>query len=135
MEVVIRLKDQIDLSRGDMLCRPGNMPLVGDEVEAMVCWMAERPLTPGGRYVLKHTTRWLNAVVTDLSYRLDIDSLHRDVEATHLALNDVGRVSIRTAGPLFFDEYRKNRATGSFILTEASTNATVAAGMILAPAR
>ncbi|HLN05880.1 MAG TPA: GTP-binding protein [Acidimicrobiales bacterium] len=131
--VVVRLEDDIDISRGDMLCRPHNRPNVGQDLSAMVCWMAEGPLRPGAMYAIKHTTRWARALVRSLQYRLDVNSLHRDEGAGELKLNDIGRIHLRTTVPLFYDEYRHNRATGSFILVDEQTNATVAAGMLLRP--
>ncbi len=131
MSVILRLADELDVSRGDMICRPGNHPTVGQEIEAMVCWLSERPLNPGGKYALKHTTRWCRAVVRDLRYRLDINTLHRDEHAATLTMNEIGRLSLRATAPLMYDSYRRNRTTGSFILVEEATNATVAAGMIL----
>ena len=131
MSVTIRLEDDIDISRGDMICRPGNQPHVRQDVEAMVCWLSDQPMAAGGRYAIKHTTRWGRAVVRDLRYRLDVTSLHREEGTTNLGLNDIGRVTLRTTVPLMADEYRRNRATGSFILVDEATNATVGAGMIL----
>ena len=131
MSVTIRLADELDVSRGDMLCRPHNQPNVGQDVDAMLCWMDERSrLTPGAKYVIKHTTRSARALVRDLHYRLDVNTLHRDETATHLALNEIGRVTLRTTSPLFWDEYRRNRTTGSFVLVDEHTHTTVAAGMI-----
>ncbi len=131
MSVVVRLADDLDISRGDMLCRPRNQPNVGQDVSAMVCWMAETPLRAGAKFAIKHTTRWGRALVKDLQYRLDVNTLHRDQDSAELRLNDIGRINIRTTVPLFFDEYRSNRGTGSFILVDESSNATVGAGMIL----
>jgi bifunctional enzyme CysN/CysC len=133
MSVTVRLKDDLDVSRGDMLCRPSNRPTVGQDVEAMICWLTETPLRIRGRYAIKHTTREARALVSDLQYRLDVNTLHRDESADTLSLNEIGRVTLRTTTPLFYDEYRRNRATGSFILVDEATNATVAGGMILAP--
>ncbi len=132
MSVTIRLEDDLDVSRGDMICRPNNRPAVGQDLEAMVCWMSEAgALTPRSKYHLKHTTRWARAMVTDLHYRLDVNTLHRDEAAESLGLNEIGRVGLRVTQPLFFDEYRRNRETGSFVLVDEATNNTVAAGMIL----
>ncbi len=132
MSVTIRLEDEIDISRGDMICRPKNQPSVGQDIDAMVCWMSETgALRPRQKLAIKHTTRWARTMVTDLQYRLDVNTLHRDDEADELALNEIGRVSLRTTAPLFYDEYRRNRITGSFILVDEVTNNTVAAGMIL----
>jgi len=133
MSVVVRLADELDISRGDMLCRPHNRPSEGQDISAMVCWMAEAPLKAGAKLMLKHTTRWARALVKDLQYRLDVNTLHRDTQSTELVLNDIGRIDLRTTVPLFYDEYRSNRVTGSFVLVDEGTNATVGAGMILRP--
>jgi bifunctional enzyme CysN/CysC len=131
MSVTVRLADDLDVSRGDMICRVHNRPSVGQDIDAMITWMAEAPLRVGGKYVVKHTTRTAKAMVQDLRYRLDINSLHRDLDATTLALNDIGRIEMRVTVPLFFDEYRRNRATGSFILIDEFTNNTVGACLIV----
>jgi sulfate adenylyltransferase subunit 1 (EFTu-like GTPase family) len=133
MSVTMRLTDDIDVSRGDMLCRPHNRPAVGQDLDAMVCWMTERPVQQGDFLALKHTTRWVRAVVRDIHYRLDVNTLHRDESASSLTLNDVGRVSLRVTQPLFYDSYRRNRKTGSFILATEDTNLTAGAGMLLGP--
>jgi bifunctional enzyme CysN/CysC len=134
MSVIIRLEDDVDISRGDMICRAGNHPEASQDIEAMVCWMTDRPLAPGAKYAIKHTTRWARAVVKDLRYRLDVNTLHRDEQAESLTLNEIGRVSLRTTSPLMVDEYKRNRTTGSFILVDEATNSTVGAGMIIHPA-
>ncbi|MFC4104701.1 sulfate adenylyltransferase subunit 1 [Micromonospora zhanjiangensis] len=132
MSVTVRLTDELDVSRGDMICRPNNAPTVAQDIEAMVCWLDEsQPLRVGGKYALKHTTRSARAVVRALHYRLDVNSLHRDESATGLALNEIGRLRLRTTVPLLADEYRRNRTTGGFILIDESTNRTVGAGMIV----
>jgi bifunctional enzyme CysN/CysC len=132
MSVTIRLADEIDIGRGDMICRPNNAPRVAQDIEAMVCWMDEtRPLTVGAKYAVKHTTRSARTIVRGLQYRLDVNSLHRDEAATSLTLNEIGRVRLRTTVPLLADEYRRNRTTGGFILIDETTNRTVAAGMII----
>ncbi len=132
MSVSIRLTDDVDVSRGDMICRAHNRPQVGQDIEAMVCWMGEASsLRTGSKLAIKHTTRSARALVKDLHYRLDVNTLHRDHDADQLALNEIGRITMRTTAPLFFDDYRRNRDTGSFILIDEATNATVAAGMIL----
>ena len=131
--VVVRLEDDLDISRGDMLCRPNNRPNVGQDVSAMICWMAEAPLRAGATFAIKQTTRWARALVRSLQYRLDVNALHRDSRASELELNDIGRVHLRTTAPLFYDEYRDNKATGSFVLVDEQTNATVAAGMLRRP--
>ncbi|MDM4722415.1 GTP-binding protein [Micromonospora sp. WMMA1363] len=132
MSVTVRLADEIDISRGDMICRPNNFPAVAQDIEAMVCWMDEtRPLQVGGRYAIKHTTRSARAIVRGLHYRLDVNSLHRDEAAGELNLNEIGRVRLRTTIPLLADEYRRNRTTGGFVIIDEATNRTVGAGMIV----
>jgi bifunctional enzyme CysN/CysC len=131
MSVVVHLEDDLDVSRGDLICRPHNQPVATRELDAMICWMAEAPLRPGAKLAIKHTTRTARAVLDDLRYRLDVNTLHRDLEATELGLNDIGRVTLRTSAPLIVDPYRRNRATGSFILVDEARNDTVAGGMIL----
>ena len=132
MSVTVHLADDVDVSRGDMICRPNNRPHVGQDLDAMICWMSDKPFVRGGRYVLKHTTRTTRAIVTDLLYRLDVNNGHRDEATGQLAKNDIGRVRLRTTTPVLYDAYRRNRATGSFILVDEATNATVGAGMLLA---
>jgi sulfate adenylyltransferase subunit 1 (EFTu-like GTPase family) len=131
MSVTVHLADDVDISRGDMLCRPKNQPTVGQDLDAMVCWMSERPLQVRGRYALKHTTRWTRAVVTELLYRIDVNTGHRDESSPEMKLNELGRIRLRTTTPVIYDEYKQNRVTGSFILVDEATNATVAAGMLL----
>ena len=135
MAVTMRLSSELDISRGDMICRPHNQPTGSQDLTAMVAWLDDRSeLAPGGKYFIKHTTRTARALVKTLHYRLDVNTLHRHEDATTLALNEIGRVSLRTTQPLFFDEYRRNRTTGSFILIDEHTNATVAGGMIIGEA-
>ncbi|HTI21375.1 MAG TPA: adenylyl-sulfate kinase [Kutzneria sp.] len=132
--VTVRLDDELDVARGDLICRPHNRPHVGQDIDAMVCWLTERStLTPGARYTMRHTTRSVRAQVHDLTYRIDVNTLHRDEAAESLSLNEIGRVRLRTQAPLLFDSYRRNRSTGSFILVDDATNNTVAAGMITEP--
>ncbi|WP_344112797.1 sulfate adenylyltransferase subunit CysN [Kribbella alba] len=130
MSVTIRLTDELDVSRGDMICRVHNAPSVTQDVDAMVCWMDDVPMRPGQKFAIKHTTRSARAMVKDLRYRLDVNSLHRDMAADHLGLNDIGRVRLRTTQPLLCDEYRRNRSTGGFVLIDEATNRTVGAGMV-----
>ncbi len=131
MSVTLVLEDDLDISRGDMICRPHNQPMVSQDVEAMVCWMSDaRPLAARDRLVVKHTSRTVKAIVRELHYRLDVNTLHRDENAERLGLNEVGRVSLRLTQPLFFDPYTRNRQTGGLILIDESTNATVGAVMI-----
>jgi bifunctional enzyme CysN/CysC len=133
MAVTVRLTDDLDVSRGDMICRPTNVPHVTQDLDAMVSWMTDAPLRPRQRIAVKHSTRTVRAMVKDLQYRLDVNTLHRDMEATELGLNDIGRVQLRTTQPLFVDDYSRNRITGRFILIDEATNATVGAGMLTTP--
>jgi bifunctional enzyme CysN/CysC len=133
MSVSIRLADDLDVGRGDLFCRPNNSPTVTQDLDAMVCWFNERPLREGAVLGIKHTTRSARARVQTVQYRLDVNSLHRDDQEQLLAMNDIGRVSFRTTTPLFVDEYRRNRVTGSFILIDEATFETVGAGMVLPP--
>jgi bifunctional enzyme CysN/CysC len=130
MSVSLRLADDLDISRGDMLCRPRNVPAVTQDLDLMVCWMGDRPMLPRTTVTVKHTTRTARAMVGDLRYRLDIDTLHRDPDATRLHRNEIGRVGLRVTSPLFCDPYTRNRLTGGVILIDDATNSTVAAGMI-----
>jgi bifunctional enzyme CysN/CysC len=133
MSVVMRLADDVDVGRGDMLARPGNHPVVTQDLEATVCWMVDRPLAPGAKYWLKHTTRSVRAVVKDLRYRIDVNTLHREEGVASLGLNEIGRVTLRTTAPVMVDPYRRNRTTGSFILIDEASNTTAGAGMVLGP--
>jgi sulfate adenylyltransferase large subunit len=131
MSVVVHLTDDVDVSRGDMFARPGNQPTTGQDLDAMVCWMAERPLNARTMLALKHTTRNVRAMVTDVTYRLDVNTLHRDEHPGALGLNDIGRVTLRATSPIHHDPYTRNRTTGSLILIDEASNATVGAGMLL----
>jgi sulfate adenylyltransferase large subunit len=130
MSVTIRLADDVDVSRGDMICRPQNAPRPSQDIDAMVCWMTNAPLRPRQKLAIKHTTRTGRALVKDIQYRLDVNSLHRDQDTGELGLNEIGRVQLRTTVPLLCDPYSKNRTTGSFILIDEATGVTVGAGMI-----
>ncbi len=130
MSVTVRLEDDVDVSRGDMICRPQNAPEPSQDIDAMVCWMSNTPLQPRQKLAIKHTTRSARALVKDLQYRLDVNSLHRDLETKQLSLNEIGRVQLRTTVPLLCDSYEKNRTTGSFILIDEATGVTLGAGMI-----
>ena len=131
MSVTLLLADDLDVSRGDMFCRPHNQPASTQDIEAMVCWMSDvRSLSAGGRVIVKHTTRTVKAIVRDLHYRLDVNTLHRDEAATQLGLNEIGRVSLRVTQPLFCDPYARNRMTGGLILIDEATGATLGAAMI-----
>ncbi len=131
MSVTLQLEDQLDVSRGDMLCRPHNQPTIARELDAMLCWMAAKPMEVSSRYVIKHTTRSAKAVVDEIQYRVDVDTLHRDETDGGLGLNDIGRVRLRSSLDLLVDPYARNRTTGSFILIDEATNDTVGAGMLL----
>ena len=131
LSVVIQLEDDVDVSRGDMLCRPHNQPTVAQELEAMLCWMSDTPLKAGSRYWLKHTTGSVRAVVDDLRYRIDVNTLHREEIADQLVLNEIGRLRLRTSAPLMLDEYRDSRTTGGFVLIDEATSDTVGAGMVV----
>ncbi len=131
MAVTVLLTDDLDISRGDMICRPHNHPTPSQDLDAMVAWMdSESPLALRKIYTLKHTTRSVRAMVTDLRYRLDVSTLHREEGVSQLGLNEIGRVTLRATAPLFADDYRRNRVTGSFVLIDEATNQTAAAGML-----
>jgi sulfate adenylyltransferase subunit 1 (EFTu-like GTPase family) len=130
MSVSIRLADDLDVSRGDMLCRPHNAPAASQDLDAMVCWFSERPMRPGAVYAIKQTTRVARARIQDLRYRLDVNTLSRVDQVSELQMNEIGRTNLRTTTPLFVDAYRRNRMTGSFILIDEATNETVGAGMV-----
>ncbi|HEX7160170.1 MAG TPA: GTP-binding protein [Trebonia sp.] len=131
MSVTLLLDDDVDISRGDMICRPNNRPKPAQDIEGMVCWMsADRPLTPRSRLIVKHTTRTVKGIVGDLLYRIDVNTLHRDESATQLGLNEIGRIKVRVTQPLFVDPYSRNRMTGGLILIDEATNTTVGTLMI-----
>ena len=130
MSVALRFAEQLDVSRGDMVVEAGDQPVCARELEAMVCWMSEQPLTPRGRYTIKHTTRSARAIVEQIEHRIDINTLEHQ-PAAQLSLNEIGRLKLRTSAPLIVDPYARNRTTGSFILIDESTNDTVGAGMVL----
>lgn len=133
MSVVMQLADDLDISRGDMIVRPHNIPFIDQTLDCMICWMNTKPLYPDGRYIIRHTTREIKGIVKQIQYKIDINTLHRIPEVTSLELNEIGRITIRTAQPLFFDSYQHNRTTGSIILIDETTNETVGAGMIREP--
>ena len=130
MSVTVRLEDDVDVSRGDMIARVNNAPKPSQDIDAMICWMTNEPLRPRQKLAIKHTTRSGRAMVKDVQYRLDVNTLHRDQETKELGLNEIGRVQLRTTVPLLCDPYSKNRTTGSFILIDEATGVTVGAGMI-----
>ncbi len=129
--VVMTLKDEIDISRGDMLVKANNPPNVGQDLEAMVCWFSQKPMEPRGKYLLRHTTKETKAIVQELRYQVDIETLHKKEGVPTLGMNDIGRIALRTASPVFHDSYRRNRLTGSFVLVDPGTHETVAAGMVV----
>ena len=131
MSVALRLRDQLDISRGDMICRPANRPASGQDIDAMLCWFDQRSLALDTTYTVKHTTRSVRGRVQQVRYRLDTDSLHRHEGVDQLNMNEIGRITLRTTQPLFFDSYQRCRSTGSFILIDETTNSTVGCGMIL----
>jgi bifunctional enzyme CysN/CysC/sulfate adenylyltransferase subunit 1 len=130
MSVTVRLADDVDVSRGDMIARLKNAPAPSQDIDAMICWMTNEPLRKGQKLAIKHTTRTGRAMIKDIQYRLDVNTLHRDQETGELGLNEIGRVQLRTTVPLLCDSYSKNRTTGSFILIDEATGVTVGAGMI-----
>ncbi|MGD0706095.1 MAG: GTP-binding protein [Trebonia sp.] len=131
MSVTLLLDDDVDISRGDLICRPNNRPAAAQDIEGMVCWMsADRPLAPRSRLIVKHTTRTVKGIVTDLHYRIDVNTLHRDENATQLGLNEIGRVRMRLTQPVFADPYSRNRLTGGMILIDEASNTTVGTVMI-----
>ncbi|NBR98908.1 MAG: sulfate adenylyltransferase, partial [Actinobacteria bacterium] len=132
--VTVLLKDDLSITRGDMLCRPNNRPRTSQELEAMLCWMDDAaPLQLDKIYTVKHTTKLARGKVSNVLYRLDISNLHRETNIKELKFNEIGRVTLHTTSPLFFDDYHQNRTTGSFILVDESSGQTVAAGMLLSP--
>ena len=131
MSVCITLEDDIDISRGDMFVRENNKPNIEQDIDVMICWMNEKKLIPRGKYTIRHTSQTARCIIKDVKYKMDINTLHRLEDDKEIGLNDIGRITIRTTKPLFFDSYRRNRNTGSIILVDEATNETVAAGMII----
>jgi sulfate adenylyltransferase subunit 1 len=131
MSIVMTLEDDIDISRGDMIVRPGNQPRVEQDLDIMMCWLNNKPMTPGGKYAIKHTTNESRAMVKEVVYKVNINTLQREESDKDIRMNDIARVRLRTTKPLMMDSYRKNRITGSVILIDEGTNETVAAGMIV----
>ncbi|MDA0346412.1 MAG: GTP-binding protein [Verrucomicrobia bacterium] len=130
--VSMLLYDNIDISRGDMIVKPNNKPNVGQDIEAMICWFSDNEtLRPGSRFLMKHTTKEVKAIVRESRYKVNVNTLHKLEGDPEFKLNEVGRISLRVSAPLFYDSYKNNRTTGSFILVDINTNATVAAGMII----
>jgi sulfate adenylyltransferase subunit 1 len=131
MSVTMTLTDDVDVSRGDLIAKPNNQPQAGQDIDLMLCWMNLRPVSVGSKFFLRHTSREVRGVLKEITYRLDINTLHRQEGIEQLAMNDIARVKIRTGLPLAFDSYRKNRITGSVIIVDEGTNETVGAGMII----
>ncbi|MEO1652393.1 MAG: sulfate adenylyltransferase subunit CysN [Bacteroidota bacterium] len=131
MSVSITLEDEIDISRGDMIVRPNNQPEIEQDIEAMVCWLNPKAPIDRAKYYVRHTSREARAMIKEVLYKMDVNTLHRVENDKNIKMNDIARIRIRTTAPLFFDSYRKNRQTGSLILVDESTNETVAAGMII----
>ncbi len=132
MSVAVTLVDEIDISRGDMLVKPNNPPVPRQDVEAMICWFsADKTLAARGKYILRHTTKEVKAIVKEVRYKVNINTLHKIEADLEFTLNDIGRISLRTSAPIIADSYKSNRITGSFVLIDDQTNETVAAGMII----
>ena len=131
MSVTMTLEDDLDLSRGDMIVRPNNKPNVEQDLELMICWFNEKPLQLRGKYTLMHTSNEVRCVIKDVRYKMNINTLSRDMEFDSISMNDIARIQIRTTKPLFFDSYNRNRITGSVILVDEGSHETVAAGMII----
>lgn len=131
MSVCMTLNDDLDISRGDMIVRVNNSPKPQQDIDLMVCWMNEKKLVLNGKYHIKHTSKDVRCIVKDIKYKMDINNLHRLEDNKEIGLNDIARISIRTTSPLFTDEYRRNRMTGSLIIIDEATNETLGAGMIL----
>jgi sulfate adenylyltransferase subunit 1 len=130
LSVTMTLADDIDLSRGDMLVRENNQPEKTNILDARICWFGDKPLNTSSRFILRHLTQEVQAKITDVLYRIDINTLHRDENNKTVEVNDIARISIKTASPVLIDSYRKNRITGAFILVDPSTHSTVAAGVV-----
>lgn len=131
MSITLTLEDEIDISRGDMIVRPNNQPKISQDIDLMVCWLSEKPLSPRGKYALRHTSKEVRCMIKEVNYKVDINSLHRLEDDKEIKCNDIARISIRVTQPLFFDEYNVNRNTGSVIIIDEGTNNTVGAGMII----
>ena len=129
--VTIQLEDEIDISRGDMLVKPNNQPNSSQDLDARICWFSgSKKLTQGGKYLIKHTTKTAQAMISEITYKVDVNSLRKNEEDTEFNMNDIGRIKFRTSEPIFYDTYRRNRNTGSFILIDPFTHQTLAAGML-----
>jgi sulfate adenylyltransferase subunit 1 len=129
--VTLNLEDDIDISRGDMIVSPDNLPAAGQDITLMICWLNEKPMKPSGKYLVKHTTREVKCIIKEVNFKVNINTLDKDYSDKAVGLNEIAEISIRTTHPLFYDSYRKNRITGSLILVDEGTNETVCAGMII----
>lgn len=130
MSVTMTLKDDLGISRGDMIVRPNNLPNITQEFDVLLTWMVKAPLIAGKKIIIKHTTRESLALVKEIYYELDINTLHRDIEVDQLKLNSIGKIKIQSASPIFADDYKINRKTGSLILIDSNTFETLGAGLI-----
>src|SRR5690606_26017171 len=131
MSVTIRIEDDMDLGRGDMIVRTNNQPTVTQDIDLMICWMSDKPLQLNGKYAVKHTSRDARCIVKEIQYKMDINTLHRIEDDKTIGMNDIGRIKLRTTQPLFVDSYKRNRNTGSLILIDEASNETVGAGMVV----
>ena len=129
--VTLLLEDEIDVSRGDMIVKPNNQPNSSQDLDARVCWFsASKRLTQGSKLILRHTTKEAQVIVSEVKYKIDVNTLRKNEEQKELGMNDIGRISLRSSLPVFWDSYRRNRNTGSFVLVDPFTNETLAAGML-----
>ncbi len=131
MSITMTLEDEIDISRGDMIVRENNTPKVGQDIDVLVTWMNENSIQSRTKVIVRHTTNECIAMVKEIKYKIDINSLHRIESIDKLTINDIGRISLRTSKPLFYDAYKKNRQIGSLIIIDEQTNETIGAGMII----
>jgi len=129
--VTLTLEDDIDISRGDMIVHPDNLPVTGQDITMMICWLNEKPMKQDGKYLVRHSTRDVKCIIKEVNFKININTLDRDYNDKKIGLNEIGEISIRTTLPLFYDSYRKNRITGSLVLIDEGTNETVCAGMIV----
>ncbi len=129
--VTLRLSDDIDISRGDMIVKKGNLPEISQEIDMMICWFHEKPLNPSGKYIIRQTSRETRCLIREIEYKMDINTLEQNRTDLRIGMNDIGRIHIKTTQPLFFDSYFKNRITGSLVLIDEGSHQTVAAGMII----
>jgi sulfate adenylyltransferase subunit 1 len=129
--VTITLEDDIDISRGDMIVKENNMPQIGQDITAMICWLNEKPLRQGAKYWIRHTTKEARCIVKEINYKININNLEKNFDDKQIGLNEIAEIILRTTQPLFYDSYRRNRITGSLVLIDEGTNETICAGMIV----